>query len=250
MTLLSLKPAHADPLSVDVFLNGGSFLQAGSLINMSGIDIVAVTYSFGSPEPGTATWEVNTETPAGTRADFLGDGAHYQTFQWTGLSIAPGARFLFDGFDIDDIVSVTPLVVDSLIIDTTGDSLRNAFITATMANGTELRGSLLRSAWTLDQRFTLSPDNGSAPVPEPGTLLLLLTGAAGMARAVSRSGARRSASGRWENPELRRLTPKWTCAERIGVSRVTGADRGPSTLCGEGTGSLCLSVRSTDFEAG
>jgi hypothetical protein len=169
---------------VNVFLNGRNFLQSGFLTNTSGLDIVAASYSFGAPEPGIATWEFFSESPAGFRADVLGDGAHYQTFQWSGLSIAPGGLFTFGGFDIDYIVTVMPLVVSSQILDFTGDSLRNAFITATLRNGTVLSGSLLRTGWTTDQQFTLSVDNGAPPVPEPGTLLLLVTGMAGMGRAV------------------------------------------------------------------
>ena len=187
--LLVRGEAAADPLTISAFLSGGNFLQSGEVTNSTDIALVSIAYSLGAAAPGIATWEPFMESPAGTRADQLTDGHYYQTFVWSGLNVAPGATFSFDGLDIDYIVSVSPLDVNHLSLDVTGDSLRHASLTAWLADGTRLSAPLTRSGWMGDQRLSLvaSP----SPVPEPSTLMLFAGGGLAAARRVLRL------KGRW-----------------------------------------------------
>ena len=98
-----------------VHLDGGSFIQSGSVTNTSaaGINITKVVYDLGAQAAGIAIWEIFNST--GTHSNFLGGSSptHYSTETFAGLSTAAGSTFSFSGLDIDLIVSVIPPVADS-----------------------------------------------------------------------------------------------------------------------------------------
>lgn len=171
--LVAANQAHAAAIAASAVLNGGSFIQSGSITNNSsaGLNIVSVTYSLGAPADGIATFENFVEAPPGfVRSDGLSDGAHFQTISWSGLSIAPGGTFNFGGLDIDLILTLTPLNVTGVIIDNVGTSLAHAFVSVMFDNGGVASAPLVQQGWTVDQRLTLGE---TATVPEPATLLLL-----------------------------------------------------------------------------
>jgi hypothetical protein len=175
LTLVAPFEATAEPVGVSVVLNGNNFLQSGTVTNATDSAIVSITYSLGTPAPGIATWEEADESPLGTRADRLDDGAHYQTFIWSGLAVQPGFSFSFGDFDIDLIVAMSPLEISHQILDESGDSLRNAHMDALLADGTTLTAGLSRLPWSSDQHLVLG-EVTSNPVPEPSTMMLLAAG--------------------------------------------------------------------------
>lgn len=97
--LFAAGSAHAAPVA-DVFLSGQSFLQSGSITNVSGegATISSVTYSYGTPDDNVATFD--SLTSGGTASDFLANSQYFQTITWSGLSVAEGASFNFSGLDI------------------------------------------------------------------------------------------------------------------------------------------------------
>jgi len=180
--------AAADPVAASAVLDGGSFIQSGSITNDSdgGLNIVTVIYSLGVPADGIATWENFSEAPSGfVRSDVLSDGVHYQTISWSGLNVTPGNSFNFSGLDIDLIVALSPLNVTSLTLGGPS-SLANAFVTVVFDNGATASAPLVQQDWRQTQNLELT---GAKPVPEPAMALLALVGAAGV--CLRRRGAAR-----------------------------------------------------------
>lgn len=171
--LMASASAYAMP-SASVFLNGNSFIQAGSVTNDagSGANLISFRYSLGTPDAGIATWEPFGDTA--THSDFLPGGHWFQTATW-GMSIAPGAAFNFAGLDIDLIESLNPLSVTGGTLDLVGTSLRNAYISLAWDDHSTATCSLNQSPWNTSQTIACVSGGGNN-VPEPGTLALAALG--------------------------------------------------------------------------
>ena len=153
-----------------VHLEGGSFIQSGSVTNTSapGVDIVKVVYDLGTQADGIAIWEIFGST--GTHSNFL-TGTHYSTETWDGLSVISGNTFNFSGLDIDLIVTVAPPVVSSGIIPSPGGpSLANASFSVYFSDGSFGTAELLEQDWNVSQDLVITA------VPEPETYAMLLAG--------------------------------------------------------------------------
>lgn len=151
-----------------IHLNGGDFIQSGSVTNTSapGVDIVKVVYDLGTQADGIAIWEIFGST--GTHSNFL-TGTHYSTETWDGLSVNSGNTFNFSGLDLDLIVTVVPPVADSGTIGGPS-SLANASVSVYFSDGS------FGSAELLEQNWDVSQDLAITAVPEPETYAMLLAG--------------------------------------------------------------------------
>ncbi|WMJ08306.1 PEP-CTERM sorting domain-containing protein [Nitrosomonas sp. sh817] len=153
-----------------IHLNGGNYIQSGSVTNTSapGVDIVKVVYDLGTQADGIAIWEIFGST--GIHSNFL-TGSHYSTETWDGLSVLSGNTFNFSGLDIDLITTVAPPVVDSGTIPVPGGpSLANASVSVYFSDGSFGTAELLEQDWNVSQDLAI------AAVPEPETYAMLLAG--------------------------------------------------------------------------
>jgi len=151
-----------------IHLNGGNFIQSGSVTNTSapGVDIVKVVYDLGTQADGIAIWEIFGST--GIHSNFL-TGSHYSTETWDGLSVLSGNTFNFSGLDIDLITTVVPPVVDSGTLGAPS-SLANASVSVYFSDGSFGTAELLEQEWNVSQDLVITA------VPEPETYAMLLAG--------------------------------------------------------------------------
>jgi hypothetical protein len=151
-----------------VHLDGGDFIQSGTVTNTSGvgIDIVQVVYDLGTQADGIAIWEIFGST--GTHSNFL-TGDWYSTETWSGLSVGSGGNFNFSGLDIDLIETVVPPVVTSSTLGGPS-SLAHASFTVFFSDGSSGTASLVQQDWALNQDLVINA------VPEPETYAMLIAG--------------------------------------------------------------------------
>ena len=160
-----------------VHLDGGSYIQSGSVLNTSsaGVDVVKVVYDLGAHQDGIAIWEISGST--GAHSNFL-SGNWYSTETWNALSVGSGNTFNFAGLDIDYIVSAvagtaagSPLGAPS--------SLANASFSVYFSDNSWGTAKLSQLDWNVSQTLTINA------VPEPETYAMLLAGL-GLMGAVAR----------------------------------------------------------------
>ncbi|WP_292917955.1 PEP-CTERM sorting domain-containing protein [Nitrosomonas sp.] len=151
-----------------IHLNGGDFIQSGSVTNTStpGVDIVKVVYDLGTQADGIAIWEVFGSS--GTHSNFL-TGDWYSTETWDGLTVSSGDSFNFSGLDIDLIETVVPPVVTSSTLGGPS-SLANASVSVYFSDGSFGAAKLLEQEWSVNQDLAITA------VPEPETYAMLLAG--------------------------------------------------------------------------
>ena len=168
---IGVSTTYALP-SATATLNGGDFIQAGTIVNnaASGATISTIIYSLGTAGNGIATWD--TGTSGGVASDFLSNPRWFQTVTWSGLSVAAGGSFFISGLDIDYITTLSPLAINESIITPTAASLANAFVKIIWSNGAIGQTSLVQQDWANTQNLTIEGATGR--VPETGSSLALL----------------------------------------------------------------------------
>jgi VPDSG-CTERM motif len=167
--LLSIVPLHVEAVEIST-VSLTSFIQDGSVVNDagSGSSISSIIYSLGTAADGIATWDSG--SGGGTASDFLSDPQYFQTVTWSGLNVAPGASFNFGGLDIDLITTLVPLSVTGAVLDETGSSLANGYLTILWANGATGTTALTQQAWSQTQNLTVQ----ASGVPDGGATIALL----------------------------------------------------------------------------
>lgn len=163
--------------SATVHLDGGSYIQSGSVLNTSGagVNVVKVVYDLGAHQDGIAIWEIYGST--GAHSNFL-SGNWYSTETWNGLSVGSGNSFNFSGLDIDFIVSAAAGTAASSPLGTPS-SLANASFSVYFSDNSWGTAHLSQLDWNVSQTLTI------ASVPEPETYAMLLAGL-GLMGAVAR----------------------------------------------------------------
>lgn len=162
-----------------ITLDGNWYLQSGQVRNDSsdGITLTGFWYSMGAQEAGIGVWE-RYEGSHQTLDPLAGTSDHYSTAYWGGLSLDSGQSMRFGGLDLDRIASTSPVRIDSETIDSTGSSLRNAYVEVLFSDGLRGRVALAAQSWSTTQVLTIQV---ASPVPEPAAAAMFGAGLLGLA---------------------------------------------------------------------
>jgi hypothetical protein len=180
----SAQARHAATVTLD----GNWYLQAGTVLNQSdaGIEVTGFTYSMGAQVDGAGVWE--NHFGDGQRLQALaGSATHYTAQEWSGLSVASQATWHFGGLDLDRILDAATSEVDSQNLDSSGESLRHAFVQVSFSDGYRGRVALAVQGWEVTQVLRIG--DAVSPVPEPEAGLMLAAGLGVVVLGRRRTGA-------------------------------------------------------------
>lgn len=155
-----------------VTLNGDWYLQTGDVLNQSdpGISVVGLEYGIGPFREGGAIFQRFTGN-ATELQPLPGYSDYYGVNQWGFSPVASGDRFYFSGLDLDTLL--TGLVPDGTLIDTTGGTMRDAYVEVLFSDGFYKRLSLSNTAWMQTQILQFTEQVSPVPEPHEATMLIL-----------------------------------------------------------------------------
>jgi hypothetical protein len=195
--------ARATPILSATVHFDGEYLRSSTVTNSSspGFDIVSIIYALGAPGIGIATWDsidgiIANIPPGGVASDFLSDPEFFQTLTFNvvvqpGDSYSEGFPFTHPFNDLDVILSLSSLIVSGgNALNLTSAALQNGSVTLVFNTGDRLTSPFLDQHPELPQTLTLT--GTPTAIPEPGTLLLCVIGAAGLMRSTKLRPGRRS----------------------------------------------------------